>query len=83
MFHICLQFKESEVYCVNLIRDLKKHLPEQEISHGQTKGIDGGLTGTYSIWLDVKSNHDFYLAYGFLSVYGGSKGSVTEYQKVG
>lgn len=80
MFHICLQFNHPESYCESLICMLKKHLPEQEIHHGPTKGLFEGLTGTHSIWLDVKDNHNFYLAYGFLSVYGGIKGSATEYQ---
>ncbi len=73
MLHICLQFEESEAYCESLIKDLRKFLPEHKISHCPTSGLNGELLGTHSIYLDTKNYCDFYLAFGFLSVFGGHK----------
>jgi len=66
MMHICLHFNHDENWLLYIIGLLKEMLPEYEIHHSSVK--NGHL-----IQLDVEESYEFYLAYGFLSFYGGKK----------
>ncbi len=76
MYQTSFQFQTNgnTSYLEKLAQDLKDMLEDDaKVYSGYTKDLTGEKTGTYSIWADVSSSKELYLAYGFLALHGGQK----------